>query len=101
MSSAGSACAECGADGCGPMLYDATWKAITSPGERYLCRDCMEAKLDRPLANLDLWPCPYNFWYAPDLCEPKDPHGWMLLESLPDRDRAKWLDGRVLPGGAS
>jgi hypothetical protein len=46
----------------GPMLYDNLWRSITKSDSEWpwLCFDCTEARLGRPLTQADLKPCPFN-----------------------------------------
>jgi hypothetical protein len=48
----------------GPMLYDSLWRSI-SPENPWLCFECTEKRLGRPLTQADLTPCPYNAGWMP------------------------------------
>jgi hypothetical protein len=53
-------CDDCGVPKpAGPMLYDSLWRTI-SPENPWLCFDCTEKRLGRPLTQADLKPCRYN-----------------------------------------
>lgn len=50
------ACAGCGKYGHGYMLDDEVWKAAAREGERFLCLECIERRLERPLHPADFPP---------------------------------------------
>jgi len=43
----------------GPMLHDELWATVAEP-DAFLCLDCIEKRLGRPLTQGDLTVCPFN-----------------------------------------
>jgi hypothetical protein len=51
----------------GPVLHDELWATIAKHPDAYLCFDCTEKRLGRPLTQADLKICPFNAgWIAFD-----------------------------------
>lgn len=60
-------CAECKADTNNDidyhMLQFDLWDKIAKKKEHFLCLDCVEKRLGRPIERKDLLPCPLNFMH--------------------------------------
>jgi hypothetical protein len=83
-------CDDCGLPKpAGPMLYDALWRSITKSDSEWpwLCFDCTEKRLGRPLTQADLRPCAWNA-------------GWISFDGA-DVAVMQFARGRrLLPAGA-